>query len=105
MRKVRLDLDQLQVDSFDTQPAGPGWGTVRANIEGDGGDYEAIVTPPTKPSLDCCPISAGCPVSLGLTCPATCPRTCPDTCGILCTAGCTEAWSECLFTGDPVCCV
>ncbi len=97
MNKVRLNLDQLQVDSFDTQPVGPGRGTV----------VGANIPPPTDPNRDCkpIPISTICPPqTFDFTCPATCPRTCPDTCSPLCTYGCTEAISECRFTGEPVCC-
>jgi hypothetical protein len=106
MNKVRLNLEQLQVESFDTHPARLARGTVRGNFDDDLGGAEAIVTPPTKPSLDCCPLSAGCPPldTILASCPATCPATCPNTCDLLCTYGCTEELSVCRFTGDPICC-
>ena len=111
MAKVRLNLDQLQVESFDTLGVRPARGTVRGNLDAIGGDFEANIPPPTDPLRDCKrpPLSTICPVSVVITCPDTCPNTCPFTCDInctaLCTYGCTEVYSECRFTGDPVCCV
>ncbi|HEU4562873.1 MAG TPA: hypothetical protein VFS20_33895 [Longimicrobium sp.] len=98
MNKVRLNLDQLQVETFDMHPVRSGRGTVLG----------ANIPPPTDPNRECkpIPISAICPPqTIAVTCPASCPETCPHTCGILCTAGCTETLSDCRFTGEPVCCV
>lgn len=108
MNKVRLDVDQLRVETFDTQPARTGRGTVQANFDGAVGEIGANIPPPTDPNRDCkpIPISTICPPETwAATCPATCRQTCPDTCGALCTYGCTEVYSDCRFTGDPVCCV
>jgi hypothetical protein len=108
MNKVRLNLEQLQVESFDTQPSYTPRGTVRGNFDEAVNEFEANIPPPTDPNRDCkpLPISTICPPqTLVMTCPATCPGTCPNTCGILCTAGCTEVLSDCRFTGEPVCCV
>jgi hypothetical protein len=104
MSKVRLEIGQLEVQSFETLPVRPGRGTVHGNA------YEvALDLTRTNKELDCAPLSRGCPVTVLATCPDTCQNTCLDTCDINCTAlcsiGCTESLSDCRFTGDPVCCV
>jgi hypothetical protein len=115
MAKMRLNLDQLQVESFDIEPVRAARGTVRGNVvDLAAGEFEAaITTPPTNPKIDCAPISTVCPPASTVcppptwlpTCPNTCAQTCPETCSPLCTYGCTESLSDCRFTGDPVCCV
>jgi hypothetical protein len=82
MNKVKLNFDQLQVETFETLPVRSDRGTVLG----------ANIPPPTNPNRDCkpIPISTFCPPeTMAVTCPASCPETCPHTCGILCTAGCT----------------
>jgi hypothetical protein len=77
MRKLRLNLEQLAVDAFETGEA-QGVGTIRAR-ESDpdlcahpGEDAEAITA------------------TLWKTCPNTCPFTCQgDTCYITCVTGCS----------------
>jgi len=101
MSKVRLDIDQLEVQSFHTQEIARERGTVHANAE-------ARDLTRTNKELDCAPISSICPASMFGTCDDTCPNTCIATCGnctALCSIGCTESLSDCRFTGDPVCCV
>jgi hypothetical protein len=66
MRKLKLDLDQLAVDSFDTQTPPEREGTVF-------GEQCTCYT--------CtCP---GCP-SCGATCGMTCNTTCGESCGTDC---------------------
>jgi hypothetical protein len=66
MKKLTLDLNALEVQSFATEPATPNRGTVRAEQC-------------TCPTACTCP---GCP---------TCDETCPDTCYETCAAGFTCA--------------
>lgn len=68
MRKLRLELDELSVQSFETQRRAGGVGTVH----GRGMDFqvEAITAPP--PATDTCPQVTYC-----ASCVATC-ETCYD---------------------------
>lgn len=69
MQKVRLELDELQVQSFTTTgPDASQRGTVRGND-----DDCTCQCCPTDPALN--------------TCAATCPNTCWDTCGDSCGCG------------------
>ena len=68
MRKLRLDIDQLVVDSFDTNEAQPGPGTVRAAQD------EAAITG----------WSWLCGTCDGNTCGSTCENTCAETCPFSC---------------------
>jgi hypothetical protein len=73
MRKLRLDLDHLTVESFDTAPRAREKGTVMA-------EQCTCYTQCTCP---------GCP-SCDATCPATCVNTCDD-------ASCAEScWGTCV---------
>ena len=76
--KLKLQLDDLTVDSFDTVSAAPAKGTV----------FGEECTCPTACT---CP---GCP-----TCDATCPATCPESCDFSCGGTC----DSCEETCDPVC--
>lgn len=68
MRKLRLDLDQLTVDTFDTSTAAKEKGTVF----GEQCTCNTVCTCPGCPSCDA-------------TCPATCAYTCDDwSCGGSC---------------------
>jgi hypothetical protein len=78
MRKLRLDLDQLTVDSFDTVTAKSERGTVV-------GEQCTCYT-----QCDTCP---GCP-----TCNASCNGTCDQTCGDSCWGSCPpdySCWDTC----------
>jgi hypothetical protein len=75
MNKLKLDLDQLTVESFDTDASGIARrGTVRAHSERCG---------PT----DVCAATRG-----ELTCGDTCDYTC-NTCGASCGGGCGSGYS------------
>ena len=70
MSKLRLDLDALRVESFETVAgAAAERGTVRAHDD----------------SLDPGGPSRG--ATCGLTCPASCPPSCPGTCFWTCDTG------------------
>jgi hypothetical protein len=93
MNKLKLDLDQLTVESFDTDASGIARrGTVRAHSVFCGPTEVCI---PTQGELTC-----------GNTC-ETCNGTCPDTCAASCGGGCT-AGNTCFGTCgascfDPTC--
>ncbi|HEX8690809.1 MAG TPA: hypothetical protein VF746_00060 [Longimicrobium sp.] len=78
MRKLRLDLEQLHVETFDTGPEDPdGRGTVEAY------KVRAVTYGTCWQSCspeDTCPdnCSQSCP---GVTCAETCPYSCDTTCG------------------------
>lgn len=105
MRKLRLDMDELRVESFDTTAAGGARrGTVRGNADG-----VASAEPDTCQSQDAqcsddsncaqsCPWTcAGDPVSCGGSCEGSC-HTCPDTCGRTCGETCDYVSCDtCLF--------
>jgi hypothetical protein len=79
MRKLKLDLDQLTVESFDTNaPDGPRRGTVRAFMP---------PTPFITCPLTCADTCDTCDYSCGGTCDATCNctgYTCCASCGGTC---------------------
>lgn len=70
MKKIRLDLNDLEVTSFQTVPEGPTekQGTVRA--------YECCPQCGCNPC--CCPCGGGCSDQCGYTCCETCYPN--DTC-------------------------
>lgn len=87
MRKLRLSLDTLCVESFDTG-AGAGRGTVRGNFVDAGG-----VIRESDPWT-----CAGDPVSCGGSCDATCGRSCDATCDRSCNGTCQGGSCDtCLF--------
>jgi hypothetical protein len=78
MRKLRLDLEEIQVESFRTSEDAVWHGTVRGNQEiGEAGDFEAALTdvvprtlPPAKSCDTCiitCETKCTCPTYLGCT--------------------------------------
>ncbi|HEU4456547.1 MAG TPA: hypothetical protein VFR81_25995 [Longimicrobium sp.] len=102
MKKLRLELDALVVESFRTTADGAGDpGTVRAHgdavLIGEEAEEVAITTPPRTNDPSC---FETCKLSCWGTCAASCGGTCYS-CPIGCTDGCT-AYS-CL-SGAPVCC-
>lgn len=77
MRKLRLDPDQLQVQSFGTGAGAPRLGTVRANGASDGAYSECCATDNCTRGFDCTLNSDaetcyGCDVSGVQTCGAYC---------------------------------
>jgi len=89
-RKLRLDVEQLTVDSFSISAGGEDAGTVRAH-----GEY-----PPDEPASDwdgvcgtayasCNGSCASCNVTCYQTCAATC-ASCNYTCQLSCHSRCYE---------------
>ncbi len=78
MKKMRLDLEQIQVESFDTSPESKGSGTVQGFINTD--DNLCITTlAPT--CMESCPCTTVIPDCCGATCEGD--ETCQDHhCGI-----------------------
>ena len=105
MRKLRLEIDALRVESFDTSAPAAGAGTVRAHADAVVGDFEAITTPQTQQAscIDTCKLSCfgTCLASCGGSCWLSCDANCTDLCSLGCSDGCTV--STCL-SGAPVCC-
>jgi hypothetical protein len=107
MHKLKLEIDALRVESFDTSAAAMGAGTVRAHADavGVGEDVVAITTPQTQQAscFDTCKISClgTCLVSCAGSCIASCDGNCTDLCSLGCSDGCTVR--TCL-SGAPVCC-
>ena len=87
MRKLRLEIDTLQVESFTPEPGAVGRvGTVHARSEVEDRDYYDIGTTigsggGTVPTLGTCigPTYC-CPATWKQTCPNTCYGTCPVSC-------------------------
>jgi hypothetical protein len=100
MRKLKLDLDHLQVESFDATRNGTTLGTVAGNVidpeyQDDGSTWcygGGGVTGPTNqvcigPTFCCNPTAnTGCcpPVTVARTCPWSCEGTCYATCPVSC---------------------
>jgi hypothetical protein len=95
MRKLMLDLDAIQVDSFATQAADAARGTVDARQ-----GRETFTCPP--PSQNSCAATCGCgPATADYTCVSclqTCAGTCWDPTCDTCMATCNQA------TGPQRCC-
>lgn len=86
MDKLKLHLDELAVESFDTCPVDREKGTVFGEQQ----------PPCTCPTLCTCP---GCP-----TCDATCPQTCDDfTCAVSCEGTCVASCESCHATCWDTC--
>jgi hypothetical protein len=84
MRKIRLELDALRVETFDT-----GAGTWdRGTVHGRNPTFDCGPYPPPEDSVYVCPVP---------TAAATCNQfTCAYTCGYTCSCGCTrtyEGWT------------
>jgi hypothetical protein len=92
--KMKLNLDELQVESFETVSGEQERGTVHGYVTGTLGC--------NCTDGDTC---ATCRASCGTcfdTCPDTCENTCPDTCVNTCPATCASCvdtcWESCDFT-------
>jgi len=87
MRKLRLTLEDLQIDSFSTTPVRRAKGTV----------YGEQCTCPTACT---CP---GCP-TCDATCGGTCAASCNGTCDASCDGGCGTYDVSCGgYSCDPTC--
>ena len=83
MKKLKLELDDIRVDSFELGKEG-GRGTVRANCA----------------CCNCCPCCCTC----CCTCDPSCGGTCYDSCGGTCDVSCGTAGGECVNTAHPDAC-
>lgn len=103
MRKMKLEVEALQVESFDTSTAArrePG--TVRAHVDAADDDRVAITTPQTQ-GPSCKPSCWGsCLASCLGTCEVSCDGRCTDLCSYGCSDGCTYRTCP---SGGEVCCV
>ena len=106
MRKLKLAIDALRVESFDTSAIAVDAGTVRAHADAMAEEFEAAITTPQTQQPSCigtCKISClgTCLVSCGGSCEVSCNFDCTDLCSLGCSDGCTVR--TCL-SGAPVCC-
>lgn len=105
MQKLKLEIDALRVESFDTSTAAMDTGTVRAHGDAMEEDFVAITTPQTQQAscIGTCKISClgTCLVSCAGSCIPSCNFDCTDLCSLGCSDGCTAR--TCL-SGAPVCC-
>jgi hypothetical protein len=77
MNKLKLDLDQLAVESFETNAAD---GAQRGTVRGMGPTPPLLTAPPTCASF-CLSCEPGCDNTLaGVTCEASCEASCGGTC-------------------------
>jgi len=92
MKKFRLELDDLRIDSFSTTPAQAPKGTVF-------GEQCTCYTNCTCPG---CPT---CDRSCNGTCYASCNATCDASCNGTCDATCVDCgtYETCGYTCDPTC--
>src|SRR5687768_9291815 len=98
MHKLKLDLDQLTVESFDTNPDESAQrGTVEAHSHACVSPFEtcAALGCPTGTCDASCATCATC-----VSCYGTC-YTCANTCGDSCYGTCVSCLTEC----EPVSCV
>jgi hypothetical protein len=88
MKKLRLQLEELCVDSFDTTPVRRENGTVF-------GEQCTCYTNCTCPGCPTC--DASCNGSCGASCNGTCDGTCDASCGDTCYISCnfTECRADC----------
>ena len=89
MRKFKLDVEELTVESFATDSAAGGMGTVRAHaLVGIDGDEVAITAPPPA-SVDCSANPYTQCQSCYLSCVDTCNQPTCDSCfATRCKANC-----------------
>jgi hypothetical protein len=106
MRKMKLEIDALRVDTFDTTAIvrrNPG--TVRAHADANDDELIAITTPQTQ--------ERSCWGTCKLSCWGTCEASCNGTCEVSCDGRCTELCSYgcsdgCTYrtcpSGAEICC-
>ena len=103
MKKMKLDLDALTVESFETDVT-RGRGTVVGAVQA-----EAVKTYPNCSQIDACPSAWNCTPN-GTCYDAICAQadTCVSTCANTCAASCGSCLSNCFASGcmgcsGPVC--
>jgi hypothetical protein len=101
MRKLRLDFEQLTVESFDvTSDALRERGTVRGRIS-----FPALTCDATECYQNTCDTCQSCPASCWQTCGDTCGGSCGGTCGATCDVCATneETCFSCGGSCPPYC--
>src|SRR3954471_21141857 len=96
MRKLKLEIDALRVESFDTAGSRVAPGTVRAHA--DAMDEAIEITTPQTQQASC---FGTCKISCLGSCALSCDVNCPAPCSLGSSDGCTVR--TCL-SGAPVCC-
>lgn len=109
MRKLRLDVDALHVESFSVNDPVPSGGTVRARL----GDGDLSITLPPDDSANafcytattCIGPTYCCPPTWRPTCANTCENTCPPSCAWYCSVLPLNTCVSCAGTcdGSPTC--
>ena len=94
MKKLTLNPDMLEVQSFTTSSGGPGRGTVRGQQE--------LCTCYTNCTCPGCPTCANYN-TCGPTCPATCANTCDDASCWSCEYSCWQSCDVTCYTGFCAC--
>ncbi len=118
MKKIKLNLDDLQVQSFDTTPVGGAAARGTVHGHGDtnqvgsctcGGDTcagGACLVFGTDAATDCCGTgtAGGGTFVTCETCAATCANTCANTCGASCNGTCAQTCAaSCNGTCEAAC--
>lgn len=108
MKKIQLELDSLQVESFETTPAGSGaQGTVYGlTLSGEPElctDFTICLRecPVPTAGLTCGTCNPTCGSTCGSTCGTTCGSTCQGTCDFTCGNTCSETCGTALC--EPTC--
>ena len=97
MKKLKLRLDDLRVDTFQTTAPEKPKGTVF-------GEQCTCYTQCTCPGCPTCYASCNgsCDASCNGTCGATCEGTCGATCGDTCYDSCAASCGTCQFSCDDM---
>ena len=90
MKKLRLELNDLRVDTFSTTTsAGDEGGTVRGHNIGRGPSWDEPCEPIPPDYTEACP-----PYTQGATCDASCNGTCYASCYGSCVNSCYTCWQN-----------
>ncbi len=84
MKKLKLDLNDLKVESFETNPH---FVKRQGTVQGFKTETANTCDEACQATLDSC-IVTNCGSTCGATCDATCPATCGDTCDNITCVGC-----------------
>jgi hypothetical protein len=103
MRKLKLDVEQLEVESFAVADGSPAGGSVRAFLNqdfysddcggggGDGGGATGASSPVCVGPTYCCNPTANTGCCPAPTWQETCPYSCRGSCGATCPYSCERA--------------
>ena len=107
MPKLRLELEELQVETFHATPAGAPWGgTVAAHAGVFVGKQSVDI--PCSAAESCFPSDCGdscdtCAKSCYGSCDASCGDTCPVSCRGSCGDTCDSCFQSCEYTCGDTC--